>query len=105
MSTCSRCASNPAQGGHYATSRTAQIASGATLELEAQNLLRRTALVVNQSAGRLVVGFGDATVVDGSGTGIDLAPGQSLSVATTAAVHVLNPQAATAQVGYVTEQD
>lgn len=92
-------------GADTSQARTVYVPAGAVVEVDGSNPTRRSALVVNQSAGAIVVGFGSTPPIEGGGPGVQLLPGQSISVNTTAAVQVLNPQGAQAQVGYITEQD
>lgn len=92
-------------GSALAKAQTFSIAAGATTELDGATPSRRSVLVANQSAGRIVVAFGQAMPVDGGGQGIEVGPGQSISVSTTAEVNVLNPTASAATVALVTEQD
>lgn len=108
--TCRNCSSEStttvvAPGADTSQARTVYIGAGKTEQIDASNTGRRTALVVNQSAGAIVVGFGSTPPIAGGGPGVTLLAGQSITVATTAEVQVHNPQAAQAQIAYVTEQD
>lgn len=92
-------------GTRIPTSRTITIAAGQTADLVDTDANRRSILIQNRSAGGIVVAFGQEAPVSGNGPGITIDAGATLSVETTAAVHVLNPTGSSAVVAYVAESD
>lgn len=90
-------------GTTRALSRTVFVGAGKVVQVAGTSATRRSCTVVNQSADNIWVSYGQDQPVAGGGPGIQVGPGQSLKVDTTDAVLVLNPAAATAQVGYIEE--
>lgn len=93
-------------GTRIPTSRTITIAPGKVADLVDTDLNRRSILIYNQAYNAVVVAFGNEAPVDGNGAGTNVPALGTLSVETTAAVHVLNPSATTpAVVSFVAESD
>lgn len=98
-------ASYPA-GSTTATANTYTIGAGSQQQLAGSQPARRSVAVTNQSAGDIVVGFGQvSTLVSGPGAGYTVEAGSTLTVNTTAEVTVLNPQSVAAVVGLIVELD
>lgn len=102
--TCT-CNANPNQGSPSTTARTVIVPAGSIVQLDGANFLRRTALIVNRSAGSVWVAFGGDDPTEGTGVGIEVQSGETFQANTVAAVKVLNAQAVAASVGYVAELD
>ncbi len=104
--TCNSPSATYPAGSTSATAATYTIGAGQQQQIAGSQASRRSVAISNQSTGRIVVGFGQVSVlVDGPGAGYTVEPGATLTVNTTAEVTVLNPTAAAATVGLIVELD